>query len=153
MIPKSIAALSVLAAAMALPAAAQDTTTDAAPAAPAPAAPAPAEAPPAPEAPDAPATAPGADAAAGEAAQAPAASAEDLGLALGQDGEAQPGQVYVRDVFTDWELRCERTEDGEDPCQLYQLLQDGQGNSVAEISLFRVPTNDRVSAGATIVTP
>lgn len=63
------------------------------------------------------------------------------------------GEVYVREAFADWELRCERAESGEDPCQLYQLLEDQDGNAVAEISVFALPPNERAAAGATIVTP
>ena len=75
------------------------------------------------------------------------------GLSLGEDGEPQVGQVYVRDEFTDWELRCERVESGDDPCQLYQLLEDQEGNAVAEISMFALPEGAQAAAGATIVTP
>ena len=46
-----------------------------------------------------------------------------------------------------------RTEDGKDPCQLYQLLKDNKGNSVAEISLFGLPDGQKAAAGATIITP
>ncbi len=93
--------------------------------------------------PDATAPDAGADAA-GEAA---------TGLSLGDDGEPGVGDVYVREAFTDWELRCERVESGEDPCQLYQLLEDQEGNAVAEISMFALPEGAEAAAGATIVTP
>jgi invasion protein IalB len=46
-----------------------------------------------------------------------------------------------------------RTADGSDPCQLYQLLKDAQGTSVAEISLFPLPPGQQAIAGATIVAP
>ncbi|KKL20651.1 hypothetical protein LCGC14_2453340, partial [marine sediment metagenome] len=39
------------------------------------------------------------------------------------------------------------------PCQLYQLLNDGDGNSVAEISMFGLPAGREVAAGATVITP
>lgn len=119
-------------------------TTEEAPTAPAPAAPA--------EAPDA----------APEGAQQPPpatgegqAGTEEggIGLSLGDDGEPQVGEVYVRETFGDWELRCERAESGDDPCQLYQLLEDQEGNAVAEISAFALPENGQAVAGATIVTP
>lgn len=68
------------------------------------------------------------------------------------------GSTYSRQAFTDWELRCVRTEDGKetemDPCQLYQLLKDAKGNSVAEISLFALPKKEGDAiAAATIITP
>jgi invasion protein IalB len=143
-----------MALAAALSAAAQDaeapeTPPEAAPAEPAAGTEAPAEA-------DAPAGAPAeGEAPADSGAEAPAVPGEgEAALPQGgaPTGEAE-GQVYVRDVFTDWQLRCERAAQGEDPCQLYQLLRDGEGNSVAEFALFNVPDNDEVAAGATIITP
>ena len=47
----------------------------------------------------------------------------------------------------------DKTENGKDPCQLYQLLKDGQGTSVAEISIIPLPKGQPAVAGATIVTP
>ena len=96
---------------------------------------------------------PGTDAEGGPATDAEAAGDQPTGLSLGEDGEPQVGQVYVREEFTDWELRCERAESGEDPCQLYQLLEDQEGNAVAEISMFALPEGSQAAAGATIVTP
>ena len=150
---RPLAAWSLIALATALPATAQeDEAPDAQTEAQEPAAQAPDAETPEAEAPEAQAT-PSPEGEPGGAGDADAATG-DLGLSLGEGDDAQPGQVYVRETFTDWELRCERTGEGEDPCQLYQLLRDGEGNSVAEISLFKVPQNDRgVAAGATIITP
>lgn len=76
------------------------------------------------------------------------------GLSMGVAAtEIQIGQTYVADVHGDWEVRCVKTEGGKDPCQLYQLLQDGQGNSVAEINLFNLPDEGPAVAGATVITP
>jgi len=70
------------------------------------------------------------------------------------EGEPQEGQPYIREEFGDWALRCLRAPEGQaDPCQLYQLLMDDQGNAVAEISLFPLPEGGRAAAGATIVVP
>lgn len=77
----------------------------------------------------------------------------ELSLGTSESTEPQVGQTYIRSEHGDWELRCVRTEDGQDPCQLYQLLQDGAGNSVAEINLFNLPEGQQAAAGATIVTP
>jgi invasion protein IalB len=63
------------------------------------------------------------------------------------------GTVYTAAKFDLWEQRCQRTEDGSDPCQLYQLLKDSEGNSVAEVSLFALPPGQAAVAGATIVVP
>lgn len=70
------------------------------------------------------------------------------------EGEPQEGQPYIREEFGDWGLRCLRAPEGQsDPCQLYQLLMDADGNAVAEISLFPLPDGSRAAAGATIVVP
>lgn len=99
--------------------------------------------------------APAAEAAPAEPPADAASGAPQPDLALGEpaDGEPQVGQPYVREEFGDWSLRCLRTEDGNDPCQLYQLLLDQEGNAVAEISLFPLPEGREATAGAEIVAP
>ncbi len=86
-----------------------------------------------------------------------AAPAEDLGLSMGeevQDGP-QPGQTYVKEVSGDWEIRCVRLAEGAgtDPCQMYQLLRDAQGNSVAEMTVIPLPEEQQAAAGANFVAP
>jgi invasion protein IalB len=101
----------------------------------------------------APATdAPAADAAPAQSGQA-AQGADDLSLGSEVKAPDGPGTTYTAATFDSWEQRCMRTEDGSDPCQLYQLLKDGQGTSVAEISLFPLPPGQQAVAGATIVAP
>lgn len=63
------------------------------------------------------------------------------------------GQPYVKANFDAWEQRCIKTETGADPCQLYQLLKDKEGTSVAEFSMFNLPTGGQAVAGATIIVP
>ncbi|MBS1303668.1 invasion associated locus B family protein [Loktanella sp. SALINAS62] len=89
-------------------------------------------------------------------AEAPAASqdpASDEPAAVADDGALRVGQPYIREEFGDWSLRCLKSEDDVDPCQLYQLLQDEDGNAVAEVSLFPLPDGGDAAAGATIVVP
>jgi len=74
-------------------------------------------------------------------------------VATAEPAEPQPGQQYLRDVFGDWALRCLKVEDGEDPCQMYQLLNDADGNAVAEIAIVVLPDSGQAVAGATIVAP
>lgn len=112
------------------------------------AAPAPTDTP-APAAPAAPAEAPAADA---PATDAPAAEAP-AGEAAGEDAVGGIGEAYTEATHGDWEQRCVRTEDGSDPCQLYQLLSDEDGNPVAEFSLFGLPEAEQAAAGGTIMTP
>jgi len=80
--------------------------------------------------------------------------AADLDLGTPVQTELQVGQPYIREEHGDWALRCLKAAEGDaDPCQLYQLLFDASGNSVAEISLFPLPDGGRAAAGATIVVP
>ncbi|MEM0945919.1 MAG: invasion associated locus B family protein [Pseudomonadota bacterium] len=74
------------------------------------------------------------------------------GVAVAPDGEAI-GSTYTEETFGDWEKRCVRTQDGNDPCQMYQLITDTNGGSVAEMTIFPVPGNDQIVAGATVITP
>jgi invasion protein IalB len=88
------------------------------------------------------------------AAETDGASVPGTDLAIGQPvNEDGLGRTYVKDNFGDWEMRCIKTESGNDPCQLYQLLIDGEENPVAEINLFVVNGNEQIVGGATIVTP
>ncbi len=101
--------------------------------------------------------APAADA----ATEAPAADAPaDLSMgtevanATATTEQTPVGAPYVRETFGDWALRCLKAEEGEvDPCQMYQLLNDADGNSVAEFSMFPLPNGGKAAAGATIVVP
>lgn len=76
-------------------------------------------------------------------------------LNLGEDTSTpQVGQTYVREIEQDWEIQCVRTEDREnEPCQMYQLLQNEAGNPVAEVSLFKLPQGGQAVAGATVIVP
>ena len=131
-----LAALALIAA----PAFAQDSTAPATPEAPA--AETPAAESPATQAPDGDAPAvPAADAPAAAAPAAPAANAEP-----------QVGQYYVKETHQDWTTRCLKAEQGKDPCELYQLLKDAEGNSVAEMTMIPLRNSD-VAAGATLVAP
>ncbi len=80
-------------------------------------------------------------------------AAADLSLGTPVDEVIAVGQQYIRETFGDWSLRCLRAAEGADPCQLYQLLEDADGNAVAEISLFPLPAGGQAAAGATIVAP
>lgn len=87
------------------------------------------------------------------AAQDAATAATAAPAVVPADGEPQPGQYYVKQSFDDWTLRCIKTQDNNDPCELYQLLKDGSGTSVAEFTLVPVRGGGEVVGGATVVTP
>ena len=94
---------------------------------------------------------------------APAASAAPDELSTGREANAPPapktqetasiGETYVLSKTEAWENRCIKTEDGSDPCQVYQLLRDGQGTAVSEFTLYTVPAAAKVAAGATVIVP
>ncbi len=89
-------------------------------------------------------------------AETPAEDGSNPGsdLNLGESTGPQTGQPYILEEFGDWAMRCIKAEEGQpDPCQLYQLLKDGEGNDVAEVSMFRLPEGGEAVAGATIVVP
>lgn len=88
---------------------------------------------------------------AADAAQPAAPATEDAAAQAAPDGIGKP---YVAEKFGDWDLRCVRTEDGADPCQLYQLLKEkDSGNPVSEITLVNLPEGNKATVGATIITP
>ncbi|MCX7565506.1 invasion associated locus B family protein [Sulfitobacter sp. F26169L] len=84
----------------------------------------------------------------------PSTSVEDQ-LSLGEEAEntSEVGKPYTRETIGAWEMRCIKVEEGEEPCQMYQLMDDGQGAPVAEVSLFRLPSGGKAVAGATIIVP
>lgn len=83
----------------------------------------------------------------------PATAADGLSMGSEQKPADGPGTTYTAATFDDWQQRCVKTEDGSDPCQMYQLLKDGEGNSVAEISMFALPDGQKAAAGATVIAP
>lgn len=86
-----------------------------------------------------------------------AQTAPDVPLSTGEPVTTTPGpgDSYVGATFEDWELVCVTAAEGEgeDPCQMYQLLRDAQGNATAEITLFPLPAGEEAVAGATVLTP
>jgi len=90
---------------------------------------------------------------AGGAAAQDAGGASDAAPDEGR-ATAEEGSAYFGETFEDWRFRCVRTPEGQqDPCQLYQLIEDSGGNSVAEITVIPLPQQQDAEAGVTIVTP
>ncbi|WBU57817.1 invasion associated locus B family protein [Paracoccus sediminicola] len=90
-----------------------------------------------------------------DAADAPAETdeAEAPSETASAPAEPQVGQYYVRETHGDWTLRCIKTEDEADPCDLYQLLRDSGGNSVAEVTMIPLENGGDAVTGATLVAP
>jgi invasion protein IalB len=87
-------------------------------------------------------------------AQTPEATDSPLtGLSTGEIISQENDESYVGNTHGDWELVCVRIPDEQDPCQMYQLLRDGEGNATAEITVFPLPPGQEAAAGATILTP
>ena len=88
-----------------------------------------------------------------------AAAASDLSMGasttpgLPTQADAAVGKTYLAASFDKWDQRCVKKADGSDPCQLYQLLKDSDGNDVAEISIFSLPDGSKAAAGATFMAP
>jgi invasion protein IalB len=81
-------------------------------------------------------------------------SVEDqLSFADENGGDPKVGETYIGEQFGDWEMRCIKAEEGNDPCQMYQLMSDNDGAPIAEISIFRLPEGGRALAGATVIVP
>ena len=86
-----------------------------------------------------------------------AQTAPEAPLSTGEAVTEAPavGESYVGATFDDWELVCVSAAEGEgaDPCQMYQLLRDAEGNATAEITLFPLEAGLEAVAGATVLTP
>lgn len=84
---------------------------------------------------------------------APATPAEEA-LTMGQEvGADGLGSTYSAGTFEAWDQRCVKSGTEADPCQLYQLLKDKAGTSVAEITIFNLPPGGEAVAGATFIAP
>ncbi len=85
-----------------------------------------------------------------------AALAQDDPLVLPDRSEVEAGETFVAEIYRDWQIRCIRAETDEAPdrCEMFQLLEEENGNPVAE---FRVGAElfspDEAVASATILTP
>jgi len=87
------------------------------------------------------------------ATDTPAPAPEGTGLSMGEDAAQAAAAPYVKSTHGDWQLRCVRAQDGSDPCEIYQLLKDAKGNSVAEVTMVALPDGQQAVAGASIIVP
>ncbi len=72
---------------------------------------------------------------------------------IGTEPPVQVGQPYLIEKVGDWDVRCVKLEEQPEPCHIYQLLKNEQGNPVAEISFFHLPGGGAAVLGASAVTP
>jgi invasion protein IalB len=69
-------------------------------------------------------------------------------------------EAYIKSESGDWKVQCLRDPalpEGEDnpnePCQLFQVLQDVNGTNVAEVTIFPLAEGGKAVAGANILVP
>ncbi|QXT38265.1 invasion associated locus B family protein [Gymnodinialimonas ceratoperidinii] len=77
-------------------------------------------------------------------------------LVLPDRSEVEAGEPYVAEIFRDWQVRCIRAETDEMPdrCEMFQLLEEENGNPVAEFRIAAALIDDgETVANATILTP
>jgi len=86
-----------------------------------------------------------------QTAQVPAAEEFSTGEVV--ENTPSMGDYYVKGSFGDWTLRCLKTEQAQDPCQLFQLMHTPDGSPVAEYNLSPVQSDGLVIAGANVITP
>lgn len=79
-------------------------------------------------------------------------AAESLSLGLNIE-VPNIGQPYIAERIGDWNMRCIRSENGQDPCELFQLLVNNEGNPLSEIVVFPLLQGQPAIAGATIIVP
>lgn len=83
----------------------------------------------------------------------PPAAGNALDLGQSADGSPQLGERYSKEKFHAWDLACIKTAAETDPCSLLQVLEDEDGNAVAEVSLFRIEGDGPAVAAATVIVP
>ncbi|MEN8684837.1 invasion associated locus B family protein [Marivita sp.] len=90
-----------------------------------------------------------------EGTEAPTGNADLSVLDTGEPVTEQSADdnTYVKSTHGDWAVQCLRVEEGPEPCQMYQLLKDQNGGSVAEVSMFHLTNGGQVEAGGTFVVP
>ena len=68
--------------------------------------------------------------------------------------EPQIGDGYLREKHAAWEVRCIKAEDVEaEECRLFNLLDDPDGNAIAQIDMQALPKGGKAVAGIDIATP
>jgi invasion protein IalB len=82
-----------------------------------------------------------------------AAPSGEPAFSSGREVPPEEPAIYIEDQFGDWNLRCFTNPEGEDPCQLYQLLREADGNPIAEMAVFKLEGQPPFVAGATVVVP
>ncbi len=59
---------------------------------------------------------------------------------------------FIRETHGAWSVNCTQVDE-EELCKLYHLFTDGEGNSVAELTIEILPKGSQAAAGVTFVSP
>ncbi len=73
-------------------------------------------------------------------------------LDLGESGP-RVGEQYAKEESGDWTITCLKTEDGNDPCLLQQILSGEEGQPIANVSINKLPEGSAAVAGASLTVP
>ncbi len=84
-----------------------------------------------------------------------ASAQEASGLSLGKPLKPKNkiGENYIRFQKDDWVLRCLATADGNDPCEMYQLIVTGEDTAIAELSVFALEAGQPAILGGNFIVP
>lgn len=91
-----------------------------------------------------------------DAAPAPAAPELDMGTdaAAPAAAQAQLPTSYIDGVFDDWRRECLRNPQGDDPCQITQVLfEDPEANPIGKMTIGQLPAGGDAEAGSMIILP
>jgi invasion protein IalB len=67
--------------------------------------------------------------------------------------DAPLGQQYLVESYKDWQRLCIKTDQEQDPCHIYQLINDENDLPLGEITIYKASEPEGISAVATILTP
>jgi invasion protein IalB len=82
------------------------------------------------------------------------AAAEDQTFPVTQDEDNQIGKDFIKEEHGDWKVLCTIVGEDKAPnCRLLQILQDGNGGSVAELSIIALSEKAEAEAGVNFVSP
>lgn len=88
-----------------------------------------------------------------ESSETPETGAEvGSDLDLGQSGP-RIGEQYVKEQTGDWNISCIKTNEDDDPCAMVQILNNQQGDPIAEVSIGKLPEGGAAVAWANVVVP
>ncbi|UWR04725.1 invasion associated locus B family protein [Ruegeria conchae] len=84
--------------------------------------------------------------------------APDTGAEVGSDldlGQTGPriGEQYEKEQSGDWKISCIKSDASQDPCAMVQILNNQQGDPIAEVSIGKLPQGGAAVAWANVVVP